>query len=77
MGTLSRILSIASLFGGLAVSNNMENIRYNPNRPKNKYKYGGGVDWDGGAIYIPKRTKFKGWQRENRRSSFNKKKRAA
>lgn len=23
-------------------------------------------------IYIPKRTKFKGWMRENRRSTFNK-----
>jgi len=29
------------------------------------------------AIYYPKRTKLKGWQKENRRSSFNKKRRAA
>lgn len=32
----------------------------------------GGSFWNPQAIFIPRRSKFKGYMRENRRSSFNK-----
>ena len=43
-------------------------------RQRNKivHQFGGGRDRDLRAIYIPIRSKFKGWMRERRRSTFNK-----
>lgn len=39
-----------------------------------EYKHGGCRDMNTQAIYSPKRTKFKGYMRENRRCTFNKNK---
>ena len=78
MGSLKKALYLfplmAAMFGG-----NINN--YEPPKYKSSTQYGG---YGGGrgvfgsqAIYHPKRTKLKGWQKENRRSSFNKKRRTA
>jgi hypothetical protein len=36
-----------------------------------KPMHSGGGGWNPQAIFIPRRTKFKGYMRENRRSTFN------
>ena len=83
MGTINKavnlIKSFAHLYEDIYVSRR-ERRSFNRGEEKHnndKYKYGGGLTWNGQAIYRPKRTKLKGWQKENRRSSFNKKRRAA
>jgi hypothetical protein len=46
---------------------------FTANKSNNFQSQSSGIHY-GNAIYIPRRSKFKGYMRENRRSTFNKNK---
>ena len=72
---MKNILDLSGLFGKKPTGyKEVDIVKKVRNQKKHPHAFGGFRERNLQAIFIPRRTHFKGYMRENRRSTFNKNK---